>query len=130
MKLNHINLTVSDVSGAGAFLEKYFGLRPVGEGHRNFQRLVDVDDFMLTLMGVGRANEVSYPRTFHLGFMQPSEADVDAQHAPAGRRIRGRCSERAAWPLDIQLRGPGWLHDRGVRRHRAWPMTRESAYPD
>jgi catechol 2,3-dioxygenase-like lactoylglutathione lyase family enzyme len=78
VKLNHINLTVSDVSGAGAFLEKYFGLRPVGEGHRNFQRLVDVDDFMLTLMGVGRANEVSYPRTFHLGFMQPSEADVDA----------------------------------------------------
>ena len=31
-------------------------------------------------MGVGASNAVSYPRTFHLGFIQPSAADVDELH--------------------------------------------------
>jgi catechol 2,3-dioxygenase-like lactoylglutathione lyase family enzyme len=32
VKLNHVNLTVDDVSAARAFLEKHFGMRPYGEG--------------------------------------------------------------------------------------------------
>jgi lactoylglutathione lyase len=97
MKLNHINLTVNDVPQARAFLEKYFGLRPVGEAHKNFHLLVDDDDFMLTLMGVGRANEVSYPQTFHLGFIQASEADVD--------EVNGRLRDDG---FDVDP--PGWQH--------------------
>ena len=30
MKLNHINLTVTDVPGAATFLEKYFDLKSLG----------------------------------------------------------------------------------------------------
>jgi hypothetical protein len=30
MKLNHLNLTVTNVANAAAFLEKYFGLRNMG----------------------------------------------------------------------------------------------------
>ena len=32
MKLNHINLTVTDVQAASDFLVKYFGLRDMGGG--------------------------------------------------------------------------------------------------
>jgi lactoylglutathione lyase len=77
MKLNHLNLTVDDVPAARAFLEKHFGLRPYGEGKKNFDVLFDDDDLVLTLIGVGRSKEVSYPETFHVGFIQPTEGDVD-----------------------------------------------------
>jgi catechol 2,3-dioxygenase-like lactoylglutathione lyase family enzyme len=77
MKLNQINLPVNDVPEARAFLERYFDMRGVGEAHKNFQLLVDDDGFVLTLMGVGPSNEVSYPRTFHLGSIQRSKAEVD-----------------------------------------------------
>jgi lactoylglutathione lyase len=74
MKFNHVNLVVDDVPVARQFLERAFDLRPVGEGRKNFQILLDEDGFVLTLMGVGRDNAVSYPKTFHIGFIQPSDA--------------------------------------------------------
>jgi lactoylglutathione lyase len=77
VKLNHVNLTVDDVPAASQFLETYFGLRPIGEGRKNFAALFDDDDLVLTLIGVGRSRKVSYPKTFHIGFMQATEADVD-----------------------------------------------------
>jgi catechol 2,3-dioxygenase-like lactoylglutathione lyase family enzyme len=80
MKLNHLNLVVDDVSAARQFLERFFGLRPVGEGQKNFAILLDDEGFVLTLMGVGRGNQVSYPKTFHIGFIRPGRAEVDALH--------------------------------------------------
>jgi catechol 2,3-dioxygenase-like lactoylglutathione lyase family enzyme len=35
MKLNHINLTVTDVSEAKQFLETYFGMRGQGEAEED-----------------------------------------------------------------------------------------------
>ena len=84
LKLNHVNLTVDDVTAARGVLEKHFGLRPEGEPHRNFALLRDDDGLVLTLMGAGQA-PVEYPRTFHIGFVQPSKADVDEIH----RQLRG-----------------------------------------
>ena len=52
-------------------------MRPHGEGQKNFDVLFDDDDLVLTLIGVGRSKQVSYPKTFHIGFIQPTEADVD-----------------------------------------------------
>ena len=75
MKLNHINLTVTDVVAATNFLEKYFGLRNQG-GNKGFVALFDDDGLVLTLMK-GRSDVVHYPETFHIGFMQESEARVD-----------------------------------------------------
>jgi catechol 2,3-dioxygenase-like lactoylglutathione lyase family enzyme len=75
MKLNHINLTVTDVPGAVAFLEKYFGMRKQG-GDDKFAVLFD-DWMMLTLMTVGKGTGVKYPRTFHIGFGQEIEERVN-----------------------------------------------------
>jgi len=76
MKLNHLNLTVTDVRAASAFLETYFGLRSMG-GNAGMMFLSDDDGFVLTLMKAGKTTEVSYPGNFHIGFFIESEAQVD-----------------------------------------------------
>ena len=74
MKLNHINLTVTDVEAATAFLVTYFGLRNQG-GNKGMTLLNDDNDMVITLM---KAKSADYPQTFHIGFIQDSEAKVDA----------------------------------------------------
>jgi catechol-2,3-dioxygenase len=78
MKLNHLNLTVSDVAAARCFLEKHFGLRPMG-GNDSISLLSDDNGIVLTLthMKIGRETEVRYPATFHIGFIQESEERVN-----------------------------------------------------
>jgi catechol 2,3-dioxygenase-like lactoylglutathione lyase family enzyme len=79
MKLNHLNLTVTDVPAAKHFLETYFDLHS-GAGERankNFDVLFDDDGFVLTLMKAGRGAEVNYPGNFHIGFGQESETRVN-----------------------------------------------------
>ena len=80
MKLNHANLTVTDVNAAMAFLERYFGMRPMG-GNAGMGFLTDEDGFVLSLMRAGRGVEATYPPNFHIGFFIASEAEVDAIHA-------------------------------------------------
>ncbi|MCL4296819.1 MAG: VOC family protein [Anaerolineae bacterium] len=76
MKLNHINLTVTDVPQTVKFLEKYFGLRSQG-GDNKFAVLFDDDRLVLTLIKTGQAK---YPSTFHIGFGQESEERVNEIH--------------------------------------------------
>ena len=88
MTLNHLNLTVTDVPAARRFLETYFGLQAhtnpyTGEAtgaadHPGFAVLFDDRGLVLTLM---KGRTADYPATFHIGFIQPAEADVDALHA-------------------------------------------------
>jgi lactoylglutathione lyase len=73
MKLNHLNLTVTDVRAASDFLEKYFGLHPTG-GNAGMGFMTDDDGFVLSLMKAGNA---AYPGNFHIGFFVESEAKVD-----------------------------------------------------
>lgn len=74
MKLNHLNLMVTDVAAAVTFLEKYFGLRKQG-GDEKFTVLFDDDGLVLSLMKAGQA--IKYPGSFHIGFVQESEKRVD-----------------------------------------------------
>ena len=83
MKLNHLNLTVTDVRAASVFLETYFGLHSTG-GNAGMAFLTDDDGFTLSLMKAGKAAGVTYPANFHIGFFVADEATVDAIH----RRIR------------------------------------------
>ena len=106
MKLNHVNLTVDDVPAARASLEKYFGMHPYGEGQKNFDVLFDDDDLVLTLIGAGRSKRVSYPKTFHIGFIQPTEADVDE--------------------VNRRLREDGLEIDKPSRQHGAWTFYFEA----
>lgn len=103
MKINHLNLTVTDVEAAAAFLEKYFGLQPQG-GDSKFTVLFDDNGMVLSLM---KAGQVKYPGTFHIGFMQESEAQVDALNqrlrndgfdVPAPQRLH-------AWTFYVQAPG-------------------------
>ncbi|MGG1575212.1 VOC family protein [Fictibacillus sp. NRS-1165] len=74
MKLNHLNLTVTDVSAARGFLEKYFGLTCRASRGNGFAVLFDDDGFVFTLM---KGNDVQYPKTFHIGFAQENKESVD-----------------------------------------------------
>jgi lactoylglutathione lyase len=78
MKLNHLNLSVTDVPEAQRFLEQYFGMRS-GGGNNNIAFLTDEGGMLLTLtsMKVGGETEVRYPATFHIGFGQESEERVN-----------------------------------------------------
>jgi catechol-2,3-dioxygenase len=78
MILNHLNLTVTDVLASQRFLETYFGLVPTG-GNKNIALLRDDAGMILTLtsMKLGNEQEVRYPATFHIGFVQQNEEQVN-----------------------------------------------------
>ena len=99
MKLNHLNLTVTDPMAACEFLERYFGLCARDGGNRGFQVLTDDNGMILTLIK-GRAEHVKYPSTFHVGFIQESEQRVD--------------------DINRQLRRDGFEVDAPARLHGAW----------
>jgi lactoylglutathione lyase len=75
MKVNHLNLTVADPVETQQFLVKYFGLKPRGKGNQTIALLSDDNGMVLSLMG--RESEVKYPATFHVGFIQESEEQVN-----------------------------------------------------
>src|SRR4051794_16630137 len=100
MKLNHLNLTVPNPAETRTFLEKHFGFRTVfGGGEKDaLAVLLDEKGFILTLMKVGHAAEVRYPGSFHVGFRQETEEQVnevyqrlkdDGIDAPPPRRFHG-----------------------------------------
>src|SRR5690348_13183269 len=100
MKLNHVNLTVRDVPESAEFLQKYFGLRPMPDyGSKNFVLLLDDDGMVLTLITSSRSQEVSYPETFHIGFIQDSEERVNA--------INQRLKEDG-YPVEPPQRSHAW----------------------
>ena len=79
MKLNHINLTVSDVQEASDFLVKYFGMRSMG-GNKGMGFLTDEEDgwgFVLTLMKGSEDTSGKYPGNFHIGFFIESRETID-----------------------------------------------------
>ncbi|GGR02170.1 VOC family protein [Deinococcus ruber] len=75
MKLDHLNLSVEDVAATQTFLQKYFGLRSVGQGGVNMAFLSDDNHSVITLM---KAKNVRYPDSFHIGFVQPGVEQVNA----------------------------------------------------
>jgi catechol 2,3-dioxygenase-like lactoylglutathione lyase family enzyme len=99
MKLNHLNLTVTDVAVAHDFLQKHFGLRDMATGgNPAMAGLYDDDGFALVLTKAPGASETHYPRTFHIGFTQESEQRVneinqrlrdDGLDVPPARRMHG-----------------------------------------
>jgi catechol 2,3-dioxygenase-like lactoylglutathione lyase family enzyme len=82
MKLNHLNLKVTDVPATVAFLQTYFALRPQSANDR-MAFLSDGAGFFLALFKQTDP-PVSYPPEFHIGFYVDSEAEVDA----INRRLR------------------------------------------
>jgi lactoylglutathione lyase len=82
VRLNHINLTVTDVPAAASFMTTYFGLANQG-GNAGMTVLTDTDGYdgmILTLMKA-KASSVRYPATFHVGFFIESRAEIDDLNA-------------------------------------------------
>jgi lactoylglutathione lyase len=98
MTLNHLNLTVPDPVATSEFLARHFALRP-GGGNGGMQVLYDDQGLVLTLIK-GRREDIRYPSTFHIGFIQPSEEHVNA--------------------INRRLRDEGVAVDPPARMHGAW----------
>ena len=77
MKLNHVNLPVADVSATRDFFEKHFGFHRIAEPTDANVVLTDNAGLVLTISNFDHADEVTYPKWFHVGFMQDSDDKVD-----------------------------------------------------
>jgi len=78
MKLNHLNLTVSNVLETHRFLQKHFGLEGLGgEPSEAMGFLSDDNGLVLSLFRAAKGTEVKYPPGFPIGFVQEGEEGVD-----------------------------------------------------
>jgi catechol-2,3-dioxygenase len=107
--LNHLNLTVTDVAASRSFLEKHFGLRPIG-GNDNIALLSDDNGIVLTLthMKIGKETEVRYPATFHIGFIQESEERVNQVNKNLkedGYDVPPPSRQHGSWTFDFTAPG-------------------------
>jgi catechol 2,3-dioxygenase-like lactoylglutathione lyase family enzyme len=72
MYLNHLNLTVTNVSEAIYLFETYFDFKCIEvKGDNMVAVLKGIDDFELVLMNasMNQKGNTSYPDVFHIGFM-------------------------------------------------------------
>ncbi|MGH2872312.1 MAG: VOC family protein [Solirubrobacteraceae bacterium] len=101
MKLNHINLPVATVPETRAFFETYFGFRCIRETRgKDFVVLVDDGGLALALSTSDGVRTEHYPHHFHIGFMQDSDAHVDAIHSrlrAAGAAVDEPKNLHGAW---------------------------------
>ena len=79
MNLNHVNLGVSDVPATVALLEAHFGLRRLDWVPVN-PKMAFLSDDAGALLSLFKVADVTYPKTFHIGFMQPTPAEVTRVH--------------------------------------------------
>jgi lactoylglutathione lyase len=79
MKLNHLNLAVTNPVATQAFLAKYFGMTPQGKPSEHISFVSDESGMLLSLTNIklGMESEVKYPVTFHIGFMQENKERVN-----------------------------------------------------
>jgi lactoylglutathione lyase len=78
MKLNHLNLSVPDVAHSARFFTEFFGLRCTEQkGTDTLSVLYDENGFALILSNFDRKMIPSYPKDFHLGFIQENEKQVN-----------------------------------------------------
>jgi catechol-2,3-dioxygenase len=75
MRLNHIDLPVTDLAAAAHYFEAGFGFVRQPSAHASMAILRNEEGFVLVLQQDSAAH---YPSTFHLGFLQPSDESVHA----------------------------------------------------
>lgn len=80
MKLNHLDLQVSDVARAREFFETRFGFRCVYERGSQIALLEDEAGFSLGVSNLFGSPAPAYPPDFHIGFVLERESEVRAQY--------------------------------------------------
>jgi lactoylglutathione lyase len=119
MKLNHVNLTVTEVPQTRRLFETYFGLKGLEEGGSDdFDVMFDDGGSAITLM---KRDEASYPKTFHVGFMQESEErvnEINRRLKDDGFDVNPPRKFHGAWTFYFRAPGGGFLievlHQPGV----------------
>lgn len=76
MTLNHLSLSVADVTVTAAFMQRYFNFRPVSMKGDKIAVLNNADGFVLVL-STSREGDPPYPADFHFGYLLGNTAAVD-----------------------------------------------------
>lgn len=77
IKLNHLNLPVSNVPDLTRFFTEAFDFRLLEQrGQGNFSVLVASDGFVLILLRDKKVDANTYPTLFHVGFRLNSKEEV------------------------------------------------------
>lgn len=103
MNLNHLNLTVPSPAETSRFFQKYFGMTPMGpqpEDNASMAFLTDENGMVLAFLRGKKGVEISYPPSFHIGFIQPSEERVNE--------------------INAQLKADGYEVPAPDRMHNSW----------
>ena len=80
MQMNHLNIPVTDVAAASAFLTTHFGMTAVVPPSPKFAMLGDEGGMVLVLSNFNKSTPSPLPAAFHVGFMMDSREAVDAMH--------------------------------------------------
>ena len=102
MTLNHLGVVVSEVEATRAFLERYFGLVPIGPASPKLMHLQDDKGFILSLTE-------GDPERCHIGFIQETEGAVDALYARLKADGVAADPPRRSHGWGFYLRAPGGL---------------------
>lgn len=98
MKLNHIDLHVSDVDAAREFFERHFGLRCTYQRAGQIAIFKDDGGLELGVSNLRGSPPPAYPPDFHVGFVLERAGDV--------REIYERLKTSGV-PIKVELRDGG-----------------------
>ena len=79
MKLNHLSLSVTNISEAATFFIKFFDFKLTDQKGDFVAILNDVNGFTLVLTK-NQTDKLSYPPDFHFGFLKNTEEEVLAMY--------------------------------------------------
>ena len=97
MRLNHLDLQVSDVAAARAFFETHFGLRCTYSRGDQIAFFDDETGFSFGVSNLfGHAEPPMYPPDFHIGFILEDAAQVEAAY----QRLRAAGVELRSEPRE------------------------------
>lgn len=80
MRLNHIDLQVSNVTAAREFFETHFGFRCTFQRREQLAMLEDDGGLAFGVSNLFGSPPPVYPPDFHIGFIVETEAEVRATH--------------------------------------------------
>jgi catechol 2,3-dioxygenase-like lactoylglutathione lyase family enzyme len=82
MRLNHLDLAVPDVAQTAAFFKAVFGFTEIEtRGRTGAMTILEGDGFELVLTRSSPTDAPPYPKTFHVGFLVPTEQGVNDAYA-------------------------------------------------
>ncbi len=80
MTLNHLNLGVNDLAATAEMFEAHFGMSRV-EGYPFNAAMAFLNDQNGALISLFKVKDATYPKIFHIGFMQETREEVLAIRA-------------------------------------------------